>query len=59
MVKKTTVYAVRTKLGTRVSYRFRTLGEAKLAKQRIEAKGYQDLEVYKTTQDLPVQEGRA
>lgn len=51
---KTTVYAVRDGNGTRLTYRYRDIKEARQAKTIMQYRsGATDLEVYRTTQDLP------
>lgn len=51
---KTTVYAVRDEKGTRVSYRYRSIMEAKQVKDELEIRNSDSkFEVYRTTQDLP------
>lgn len=50
---KTTVYAVRDSSGTRISYRYRDIEDARRIKVALERTGETGLEVYRTTQDLP------
>lgn len=50
---KTTVYALRNEKGTRVSYRYRTIKEIQEIKADMERHGSTNLEIYRTTQDLP------
>lgn len=50
---KTTVYAVRDQNKTRLSYRYRDIETAREVKTDLERHGATDLEIYRTTQDLP------
>lgn len=50
---KTTVYAVRDENGTCLTYRYRDIEEARQLKRELEGRGIPNLEVYRTSQDLP------